>query len=366
LRFIRPALPVWLIAAAGCASAPVPPADIRTPAIEPDLTAFEQGWEDYLAAQPMLKLQEYCRPQRISPATDTPRRGAVVMYHGFGGCPQQLFELAGHLAARGYEVLLPRLPGHGYDIMPGDEEDLSLLPTGADWETRYSGLARRMNNIMATSPGERAIAGFSLGGTMSINAVLWAPGLYDRMLLLGPLIAIRGGAFVEGISGLLGRTPGIRNIKVKSSAARKKCRDWQKMGRDGFCDYRFKHVVALIKLEKQNRHMYRQAPITLPLQIIAAGDEKYVSNEKIIEFTENQRANGPVGLCFLPDDVPHEMLTPFENEGKQMYWLAALLKGVTDFIVSGTQFPVQPADEPDNIRQICRTVRLATDSNNEN
>ena len=69
-------------------------------------------------------------------------------------------------------VLVPMLPGHGFMPSTDDDEDLSAVPTADTWARDYGGLAARMNRILALSPGERVIIGYSLGGTIAINAAL--------------------------------------------------------------------------------------------------------------------------------------------------------------------------------------------------
>jgi hypothetical protein len=261
------------------------------------------------------------------------------MFHGFGGCPQQFFELGQRVAEYGFDVLLPLLPGHGLLAGQTGQDDLSLLPGAKASESRYAELALRMNEIMARSPGTRVIVGFSLGGAISLNANLQANGLYDRQLLLSPMLAIRGGAVIEGLTEFFGKIPGIRNIIVKPSAFRKECKDWQTAGRAGFCDYRLRHAVPLIDLEEQNGELYRQVTLATPIQIVGAGDERYISNNQLVSLTEQQRQNGPISLCFMPDDVPHEMLSAYENVGREMYWLVDLLNNAVAFIVDGEFFP---------------------------
>jgi esterase/lipase len=317
----------------------------KPPAAQADLEAFSGEWKHYADEVNALPRQEGCEPQFLPASRSVSRRGAVVMFHGFGGCPQQFLELGNRVSAEGFDVLLPLLPGHG--VVPKDgKDDLSRLPTSKDWDTRYAGLAQRMNEIMTRSPGTKVIVGFSLGGAISLNANMQAETLYDRQLLLSPMLAIRGGAFVEGLAGFMGRVPGIRNIVVKPAARREECRAWQAAGRAGFCDYQLKHVVALLNLQDLNDALYEQESLITPVQIVAAGDENYISNDTIVSFTERQRANGPVSLCFMPADVPHEMLSVYENAGREMYWLDDLLTDAVLFIAGKDFFPADPPADP--------------------
>jgi pimeloyl-ACP methyl ester carboxylesterase len=326
------------------------------PPIEaPDIQAFTDAWRSYTDEINEVERQADCRPRLLAASSQVQRKGVVVMFHGFGGCPQQFFELGYRVAERGFDVLLPLLPGHGVLADHGEQDDLSLLPSGPGQDNRYTELARRMNEITAQSPGIRVTVGFSLGGAISLNASLLANNLYDRQLLISPMLTIRGGTVVEGFAMFLGRIPGVRNIIVKPSTFRKECKGWQALGRAGFCDYRYRHVVPLLDLEGQNRDMYRQVTLATPIQIVGAGDERYISNDQLVSLTEKQRQNGSISLCFMSDDVPHEMLSTYENVGRKMYWLTDLLNGAAAFIVDGQFFPssIKPDQDPE-ANPMCR------------
>jgi alpha-beta hydrolase superfamily lysophospholipase len=315
-------------------------------ATQPDLEAFAADWQAYADEVNRIPRQPACEPRLLPAEPTVARQGAVVMVHGFGGCPQQFMQLGAMVAARGFDVLLPLLPGHGVAVTPDGEDDLSHLPIARDGIARYSGLAQRMNGIIAKSPGQKVIVGFSLGGAVSVNANLLERELYDRQLLISPMFAIRGGAFVEGLAKFLGRIPAVKSIVVKPRAAREACDEWQAAGRAGFCDYRLKHTAGLLTLDDMNEELYEEEPFKEPVQIVAAGDEAYISNDEIVNFTEQHRSYGPISLCFMPDDVPHEMLSPYENAGTEMHWLQNLLNNAVGFIVDGNAFPVIAEPDP--------------------
>jgi carboxylesterase len=83
-------------------------------------------------------------------------RTGVLISHGFTGTPQSMRPWAEHLAAEGYSVRLPRLPGHGttWQEMNGT--------AWTDWydEVRrgYDELAARCDTVFA--------CGLSMGGTL--------------------------------------------------------------------------------------------------------------------------------------------------------------------------------------------------------
>jgi alpha-beta hydrolase superfamily lysophospholipase len=309
------------------------------PESHPDLVALAAAWQAYAAEHQALGLQFGCQPRHYSPPAGQARAGAVLLFHGFGGCPQQFFQLGPALAADGFDVLVPLLPGHGR--VPGADgaENLDAVPATGTGIAAYGGLAARMNEIMALSPGSRVIVGYSLGGALALNATLRRPGLYERMLLLGPLLAVRGGTPVEWLAETLARLPGARGWTVKPARMQRECEAWTAAGRAGFCDYEYRHVAPLIELEAQNRDWLADLSPALPTQIIAAGDEPYVSNRRIRRFVERQRdQGGTVDFCLLAN-VPHEVLTPYENLGRDMHWLGGVLDGIRAYVTHGKPFP---------------------------
>lgn len=83
-------------------------------------------------------------------------RTGVLLSHGFTGSPQSMRPWAEHLAAQGYSVRLPRLPGHGTTW-----QEMNRTPW-TDWyaEVRagYDELAARCDTVFA--------CGLSMGGTL--------------------------------------------------------------------------------------------------------------------------------------------------------------------------------------------------------
>ncbi len=83
----------------------------------------------------------------------------VLVLHGFTGNPSSMRGVAEALAAAGFHVELPRLPGHGTVV----EE---MVPTRwSDWkgevEAAYTRLAGRADRIV--------VAGLSMGGTLTLS-----------------------------------------------------------------------------------------------------------------------------------------------------------------------------------------------------
>jgi carboxylesterase len=102
--------------------------------------------------------------------------GALVL-HGFTGSPQSMRGLAEALAAAGFAVELPLLPGHGTSV-----ED--MVTTGwADWsaaaEAAYEKLAANSDRVV--------VAGLSMGGTLTAWLASRHPEIAG-IVLVNPLI----------------------------------------------------------------------------------------------------------------------------------------------------------------------------------
>ncbi|HVW31484.1 MAG TPA: alpha/beta fold hydrolase, partial [Acidimicrobiia bacterium] len=85
------------------------------------------------------------------------RRAGALVLHGFTGNPTSMQGVADALAAAGFTVELPLLPGHGTSI-----EDM-LKTDFSDWsaaaEAAYDELAARCDSMV--------VAGLSMGGTLA-------------------------------------------------------------------------------------------------------------------------------------------------------------------------------------------------------
>jgi carboxylesterase len=111
--------------------------------------------------------------------------GALVL-HGFTGNPASMRGLAGALAAAGFAVEVPLLPGHGTSV-----ED--MLPTRfPDWaaavESCYLELAGRCDEVV--------VAGMSMGGTLAA----WLAARHPRVAG----VVIINGMFEPPVESFLG------------------------------------------------------------------------------------------------------------------------------------------------------------------
>jgi len=116
----------------------------------------------------------------------------VLVIHGFTGNPFSMRPLAQAIAAAGYTVELPLLPGHGRTL-----ED--MMPTGwADW----SGEVERVYRDLAGRCERVAVAGLSMGGSLGV----WLAAHHTdiaALVTVNAAVEPGGGALVEMARTLL-------------------------------------------------------------------------------------------------------------------------------------------------------------------
>src|SRR5690554_4004115 len=163
---------------------------------------------------------------------DTPVKQAVVCLHGYSGYPGELALPAKRLFDAGFDVFVPRYPGHGTN---GTD---FLHTTRFDW----IGEAERTYLEKASIYEQVSLVGHSMGGAIAVmlahrhgvsRAVLYAPALSIPSLSL-PLVTLLG-VFVK-----------------------KKSRPWEADSRFTFFDDRDPDDDAYMGKEYWSWHYFRQ------------------------------------------------------------------------------------------------------------
>ena len=116
----------------------------------------------------------------------------VLVLHGFTGNPQSMRPLAEALAAAGYTVELPLLPGHGTSL-----DD--MLPTR--WED-WSGAAEAHFQALASRCDHVAVVGLSMGGALTSWLAARHPHL-SRIAVVQPLVHAIDAESRAGIQSLV-------------------------------------------------------------------------------------------------------------------------------------------------------------------
>jgi esterase/lipase len=111
------------------------------------------------------------------PGGDGPEgRTGVLLVHGFTGTPMSMRPWGEHLAAAGFAVRCPLLPGHGtrwQDCNLVAEQDWVSAVTGA-----FDELARDCDRVV--------VAGLSMGGTLAVRLAELRPDDVAALVLVNP------------------------------------------------------------------------------------------------------------------------------------------------------------------------------------
>jgi carboxylesterase len=128
--------------------------------------------------------------------------GALLL-HGFTGSPVSMRPWGEHLAASGYAVEVPRLPGHGTSW-----QELNRT-TWHDWYAE----ADRSLDVLLTSCEQVFVAGLSMGGCLSLRLAAERPDDVAGLLLVNPSVAATDKRLVAlpVLKRLVGSISGIGN-----------------------------------------------------------------------------------------------------------------------------------------------------------
>jgi carboxylesterase len=108
---------------------------------------------------------------------------SLVLLHGLTTCPQQFDALGKQFFERGWNVLIPRYPRHGYT----DRLTTSIAELRADL---LVALANRAAEAGAGLGERLTVAGFSLGGVLAGYLAQTHGGL-ERAVLIAPALGVR-------------------------------------------------------------------------------------------------------------------------------------------------------------------------------
>jgi carboxylesterase len=132
-----------------------------------------------LAAEPG-GLVPGCEPRLLTHGRRTPR--VVVLFHGFTNCPQQFGRFAERCFEAGDNVLLPRLPEHGFTDRRGPM--LGRVTPGAISDATDAAID------LACGLGDTVVvAGLSVGGEAAAWAAARRPEV-GRAVIIAPLLGI--------------------------------------------------------------------------------------------------------------------------------------------------------------------------------
>jgi pimeloyl-ACP methyl ester carboxylesterase len=229
---------------------------------------------------------------------------SLVLLHGFTNCPQQFDELGKHFFARGWNVLIPRYPRHGYT---------NRLNT-AIAELRGEHLIAVANRSAeaAAGLGERVtVAGLSLGGVLTGYLAETRDGI-ERAVLIAPMFGLRplpGPAL--GALTLVART--LPNFYVWWNAQLK-----DKVGpAHGYPRFSTHAYTALFEVGRMVTATARkQAPNATHIAVITNAAEPRLDNRFTYQLVNAWRNHGAGVETFefpASERLPHDLIDSISN-----------------------------------------------------
>lgn len=349
--------------------------------------ALEAAWNDYFvtnfAKHYPYEVQENCRPVFAKASRDVPYKGTAIFFHGYTACTQQFYEMRDNLNARGFHVLIPTLPGQGRAPaqVSGDTPESraryhEFIPRiEKDGDEVYRDFVNAMNDIVRKAPGERMIGGLSVGGALALGAVLQAPGLYQRALLLAPFFTVPPDNFWRPVEpendGLRARWGAFyANAKLKIEGDLRRAMITQKTdwipkdkqelrwgngcykqntnGRAGICDTTLFHIAAVVKYSDSIRALANKkantrnsvAPQTqIQIATVEFDDGSDTRATKGVYKSVQDNFKFKMDMCFYRG-VPHSFLSRYDHPGMDMTWLPHFYDRANKFFVDGEFFDI--------------------------
>lgn len=312
---------------AGAAEMPVYPESKQ--AFAPISARSEAAWQRHLDSLAGQTIQPACRPYRL--AAQGRRRGSVVLLHGFSACPQQYWDIAPDLAAQGFDVFAPLMPGHGRVWSEQGPQariprldDIAGVPSDADYGN-YRELALLAADLVRDDSGRRQVIGLSVGGLVAA-AALTVPGAFDRGLLVTPLFDITApyNWQLPLLSGLGGATRSEWGPGCEVERGR---------GRGGYCQFTLGQLRASQRFG--NETLAGLADVTATVQLAGVEGDGNANSDSIASAA---RRLPFASACLYRRGANHSLFSRFDAPDEDKFWLPAFKRQLLRFTGDGRFF----------------------------
>ena len=226
---------------------------------------------------------------------------SLVLLHGFTNCPQQFDALGKSFYERGWNVLIPRYPRHGY----------SDRLTNSISELRSEMLIALANRSAEAGTGlgeSLTVAGLSLGGVLTGYLAQTRQGI-DRAVLIAPMFGLRPipGWGLAGITLLAQTLPNFYiwwNSKLKEGIG----------PAHGYPRFSTKAYAALFEVGSAVKNAARKgAPKARRIDVVTNAAEPRLDNRftyQLVKVWHRHGANVHTYEFPESDHLPHDLIDP--------------------------------------------------------
>lgn len=263
---------------------------------------------------PLCHTRLYTHGQRVA--------RSLVLLHGFTNCPQQFDVLGRRFFERGWNVLIPRYPRHGYtDRMNTSIEELRAAHLKA--------VANRAAEVGAGLGERLTVAGLSLGGILAGLLAQQRDGV-DRAVLIAPMLGLKRipGPMLTAMGAAAKRLP---NFYVWWRNDEK-----ERLGPSyGYPRFPTHAYAALFECGRELvRSAGAAAPRARSIAVVTNEAEPRLDNRFTYGLVEAWRLRGANLETFefsAADGLPHDLIDPGNSEQKTGYvypLVSKLIEGV--------------------------------------
>ncbi|MCU0570949.1 MAG: alpha/beta fold hydrolase [Oculatellaceae cyanobacterium Prado106] len=225
-----------------------------------------------------------------------PTEVVCLFFHGFTAGPYQFEPLAKACYDAGYNVLIPRLPGHG---QAGDWNWRQPPPLPTDPAVYQRAVAEWVG--IAKMLGDRlVVGGLSTGGTLAAWSALNYPHLVDRALLFAPFMGARFG-WVDEL---------IKHLPIYFEWFNKNA-----SGNFGYKGFRLPALKLFLKMRDRCFKQVHRRPAP-PMLMVCSEADQVTSRQKQQQFFQSAVRYQPQSWYYSFDKrykIRHRMMTRIEG-----------------------------------------------------
>ena len=229
---------------------------------------------------------------------------SLVLLHGFTNCPRQFDDLGRQFFDRGWNVLIPRYPRHGYS----DRLNTAIAELRAE---HLMAVADR-SALAASGLGEKVVvAGLSLGGILAGYLAETHAGI-ERAVLIAPMFGLRP------ISG-----PALTALGIAAQTLPNFYMWWNRSAKEnikpphGYPRFATHAYAALFETGRFVMTTGRTAaPKTRDIVVITNAAEPRLDNRFTYQLVEQWRRHGASVETFefpSSEGLPHDLIDPVSN-----------------------------------------------------
>ena len=268
-----------------------------------DAMSIAKGLQDLDGpnVNPLCHTRVYTHGERV--------KRSLVLLHGFTNCPQQFDALGRQFFDRGWNVVIPRYPRHGYT----DRLNTSIAELRAD---HLTAVANRAAEVGAGLGERLTVAGLSLGAILS--GLLAHSGDIQRVVLIAPML---------GLKPLPG--PALTAISAAAKALPNFYMWWSNELKDslgppyGYPRFATHAYAALFDCGRQLvRSAREEPPRAKSIAVITNAGEPRLDNRFTYRLVESWRRHGADVETFefpASDKLTHDLVDPGNSAQRTDY-----------------------------------------------